>query len=210
MILVSVERSKVNAYCEQKTRGIRVVNNFVLRVLNKIMKKTLLFIAFAIGAFFVIQFGKDLYLKPKNITGAKSLEISGMLPDGSSFALSALNGKYVLLDFWGSWCGPCRRSNPDLVSLYQKYHGQKFTDAEDFEIVSIGLENNASRWQKAIQNDGLIWPYHLMESSSFDSPTTLAYTVKQIPTKFLINPSGVIMAVDPSIKEITKLLDDRM
>lgn len=174
------------------------------------MKSTLLFFAVAIIAFIAIRIGKNLYLKPKNITGADSIEINGTLPDGSTFALSDLKGRFVLLDFWGSWCGPCRKSNPELVALYQKYNGETFTDAEGFEIVSIGLENNKSRWEQAIQNDGLIWPYHLMESSSFDSPATLAYTVKQIPTKFLINPKGVIMAVDPGIREISKLLDDRL
>lgn len=175
-----------------------------------IMKSTLLFLVVAVVAFIAIKFGKNLYLKPKNITGAKSIEIVGTLPDGSSFALSDLKGKIVLLDFWGSWCGPCRKSNPELVALYEKYHGQNFKGADDFEIVSIGLENNKSRWVQAIQSDGLLWPYHLMESSAFDSPATMAYTVKQIPTKFMINPEGVIMAVDPNFKEITKLLDDRL
>ena len=174
------------------------------------MKSTLIFFAVAVIAFVAIRIGKNLYLKPKNITGVKSIEIKGTLPDGSPFALSDLKGKFVLLDFWGSWCGPCRQSNPELVALYQKYHGQVYKEAQGFEIVSIGLESNKSRWEQAIRNDGLVWPYHLMESSSFDSPATLAYTVKQIPTKFLINPEGVIMAVDPGIREISRLLDDRM
>ncbi len=174
------------------------------------MKNLLLFIGIAIIAFFGIRIGKNIYLKPKIITGAKSIEFSGVLPDGAAFALSDLKGKFVLLDFWASWCGPCRKSNPELVALYEKYHGQRFQNATDFEIVSIGLERNKLRWEQAIQKDGLIWPYHIMESSSFDSPATVAYTVKQIPTKFLINPEGVIMAVDPDFAEIEKLLADRL
>ncbi len=174
------------------------------------MKSTLLFLGVAIVAFVVIRIGKNLYLKPKNITGARAIEIKGTLSDGSLFTLSALKGKYILLDFWGSWCGPCRQGNPELVALYQNFHGQEFKNASGFEIVSIGLENNSSRWAQAIASDGLIWPYHLMESSSFDSPVTMAYNVKQLPTKFLINPDGVIMAVDPGLKEITKILHDRI
>ncbi len=190
--------------------ALRSFNNFPFLLLISTMKNTLLFVGIAVVAFIAIRIGKNLYLKPKNITGAKSIEITGTLPNGAPFALSDLNGKFVLLDFWGSWCGPCRKSNPELVELYKRYHGKKFKGASDFEIVSIGLERNQSNWAQAIQKDGLVWPYHLMESSSFDSPTTLAYTVKQIPTKFLINPEGVIMAVDPDFKEIAKLLDDRM
>jgi thiol-disulfide isomerase/thioredoxin len=138
------------------------------------------------------------------------MEIKGTLPDGSPFALSDLKGNIVLIDFWASWCGPCRKSSPELVSIYNTYHGQFFKDAKGFEIVSIGLENSKAGWAQAIQNDGLRWPYHLMESSAFDAPATLAYTVKQVPTKFLINPEGIIMAVDPSFKEIARILEDRI
>ena len=174
------------------------------------MKSNLLFFGIAILAFLVFRFGKSLYLRPKNITGATAMAIQGHLPDGTPFELSELKGKFVLLDFWGSWCGPCRENHPELVALYQKYRQQKFKAADGFEIVSIGLENSTSRWLNAIENDRLIWPYHLMESSSFDSPITKAFDVKQIPTKFLINPEGVIMAVDPGLREIGKMLEDRI
>ncbi len=184
-------------------------NNFSFRLLPFRMKNLLIFLGVTIVAFVIFRFGKNLYLKPKNITGAKLIEIEGQLPDGSPFTLSGLKGRYVLLDFWGSWCGPCRKSNPELVALYDQYHDQQFKGADGFDIVSIGLENSASRWQQAIERDGLHWPYHLMESSSFDSPITTAYNVKQIPTKFLIDPEGIILAVDPSFKEITRLLTER-
>jgi thiol-disulfide isomerase/thioredoxin len=173
------------------------------------MKSMLLTIGLAILVVIGFQLGKYLYLKPKNITGEKAIEINSQLPDGTPFALSNLKGNYVLLDFWGSWCGPCRSSHPELVSLYNRFKGQTFKDAKGFEIVSIALEQSKKNWENAIQADQLNWPYHLMEQTSFDSPIAKAYSVKQIPTKFLINPEGVMMAVDPSFQEIAKLLEDR-
>jgi len=173
------------------------------------MKNMLLTVGLAILVLVGFQIGKKLYLKPKNITGEKAIEITGQLPDGTSFNLSDLKGKYILLDFWGSWCGPCRQSHPKLVSLYGRFNNQSFKDASGFEIVSVALERNAANWQNAIQSDGLIWPYHIMEAGSFDSPAVKAYSVKQIPTKFLINPDGIMMAVDPSFDQIAKLLEER-
>lgn len=153
--------------------------------------------------------GKHLYLKPKNITGDKASNISAPLPDGTMFSLKDLHGKYVLLDFWGSWCMPCRQTHPQLRELYDRYVSKDYQDASGFEIVSIGVEQKRENWQSAIETDQLIWPYHLLILSDFDDPITKAYNVKQIPTKFLINPKGVIIAVDPTLEEVAKILDKR-
>jgi len=174
------------------------------------MKSILLTIGIALLAVGVVRFGKKLYLKPRNISGEKAIELTGNLPDGTPFSLSALKGKYVLIDFWGSWCGPCRASSPSLVKLYNRFQNQAFTDASGFEIVSVGIEQSKSNWERAIQNDQLLWPYHIMEEGYFSSPQVKAYNVKQIPTKFLVNPAGIIMSVDPSFDEIAKLLESRL
>ena len=170
----------------------------------------LLTIGLALLVVVLFKVGKSYYLKPKNITGEKAIELSGQLPDGSQFKLSDLKGKYVLIDFWGSWCGPCRAASPQLKSLYNRFQNQAFTDATGFEIVSIGIERSKTNWENAIQSDQLNWPYHLMEQGYFDSPQVKAYNVKQIPTKFLVNPDGIIMSVDPSFEEIAKMLGARL
>ncbi len=167
-----------------------------------------------VGICFLVVMGyyalRGYYLKPRLIQGQKAIEIVDKLPDGSRFSLLELKGQYVLLDFWGSWCGPCIESHPALVQLYKRFHGQTFTDATDFEIVSIALESNDRNWQYIILEDQLYWPYHLLGSEMFDSPIAKAYNVKQLPTKFLINPQGLILAVDPSMSQIINMLQSRL
>lgn len=153
---------------------------------------------------------RGYYLKPRLVQGQEALEIAGKLSDGNNFLLSNLKGKYVLLDFWGSWCGPCIDSHPALVQLYKRFHGQVFKDASDFEIVSIAVENNDRNWQNIIHQDQLNWPYHLLGMKMFKSPIVKDYNVKQLPTKFLINPQGVIIAVDPSMSQIINMLQSRL
>ncbi len=172
------------------------------------MRKYSLFIVIGLIATFFI--GRYLYFERKFITGQPAANISGKLIDGSDFSLNDLKGKYVLLDFWGSWCGPCRAANPGLVRLYSDFHGKKFKDATDFEIVSVAIEKNEDRWKRAIETDQLTWKYHLCDFQYFDGVNAKLYGVREIPTQYLLNPDGVIIGVDKTETDVNRLLKSRL
>jgi Thiol-disulfide isomerase and thioredoxins len=154
---------------------------------------------FAIVAYVFYQ-----YRQPRFAAGEPMPEVAFNMPNGDRAKLSDLRGKYVLLQFWGSWCGPCRRENPELVALYRHFHDR------GFEIASIGLERNPRAWQQAIESDGLAWPYHAMESADFDGENTRLFNVRSIPATFLINPEGVIMGVNLKPVYLEKMLKEKL
>ena len=173
------------------------------------MKSTMVSVLVGIVLIAGYYVGKRYFLKPNIKQGVEAAEIEASLPDGTPFRLSQLSGHYILLDFWGSWCKPCRQSNPELVKLYDRFKNESFADAKGFQIVSYAFDGSRDAWASAIAKDSLNWPYHLIATDMFDSPVAKAFNVKQIPTKFLINPEGKIIAVDPSIGEVIKLLEQR-
>ena len=167
------------------------------------------FIILVIG-FLLYAVGRYLYMKPKFRNGEGIPQIKGELIDGSEFDLNSLEGKYVLVDFWGSWCGPCREENPGLVFLYEKYNQQKFKKADGFEILSIAIETSESRWKSAIQKDNLNWPYHIVQLDRFQSPIAKEFGVREVPTKYLLNGKGMIISVNATIEQLDRLLADRI
>ncbi|MBC7884014.1 MAG: TlpA family protein disulfide reductase [Saprospiraceae bacterium] len=150
-----------------------------------------------------------VYRMPKYKSGEKAQDFTSNLISGDSFKLSELKGYYVLLNFWGSWCGPCRKENPELVMLYQSMKDKTFTTAGRFEIVSIGLESEKGKWERAVQIDGLAWKYQFVELDRFSGPIAKLYGVKELPAKYFISPEGMILMVNPKISEIHDYLDER-
>ena len=128
-------------------------------------------------------------LEPMRVTakGALAPEINLATPEGKPLALSSLRGKYVLLDFWASWCGPCRQENPNVVKAYNKFKDKGFT------IYSVSLDQDRAKWLKAIETDGLAW-HHVSDLAGWNSAGGSAYGVKAIPQSFLIDPQGHIVA----------------
>lgn len=125
--------------------------------------------------------------------GNKAIDLKFTTPDGKELALSSLKGKVVLLDFWASWCGPCRRENPNVVAAYNKYKDQKFGKAKGFTVYSVSLDDNKDSWMAAIKADGLVWPNHVSDLAKWSSKAAALYGVNSIPTNWLINENGIIV-----------------
>jgi peroxiredoxin len=151
------------------------------------------------------EYGK---LIKKSIDALKPTEIGAIAPDftqsdvnGNPVALSSFRGKYVLIDFWASWCGPCRQENPNLVAAYNRYKGKNFT------ILGVSLDKASGKtdWLNAIKNDGLIWT-QVSDLNFWNNQAAVLYAVQSIPHNFLIDPTGKIIAKDLRGSDLTDKL----
>ncbi len=153
-------------------------------------------------------------MQPGFEKGQKAPDFIALLPDGEPFKFSDLQGQYILLDFWGSWCGPCVQEAPALISLYDKYKNSKFKAAQGFTIVSVGIEKDRNRWLNAIEKLGKEWPLQIIDPASslrfFNSPIANEYGVKQVPVKFLIDEQGVIIGVDMTVEQMDQFLQSQL
>lgn len=133
--------------------------------------------------------------------GQVSPEIEMPNPDGQIIKLSSLRGKYVLVDFWAKWCGPCRRENPNVVRAYQKYKDK------GFEVFGVSLDRNKEDWVQAINEDGLAWT-HVSDLKYFDSQAAHDYNISAIPFSILLDPEGKIIAKNLRGAALDKKLEE--
>jgi thiol-disulfide isomerase/thioredoxin len=139
--------------------------------------------------------------------GNKAPEIMQASPKGNVITLSSFKGKMVLIDFWASWCGPCRAENPAVVAAYNKYHVLNFKNGKGFEILSVSLDQNAIAWEKAIEKDQLVWPYHVSDLQGWGNAAALRYGVNSIPTNMLVDGTGIIVAKNLRGTDLEKALE---
>lgn len=139
--------------------------------------------------------GRQMYANGKELPDIEMTDVSG-----KDLKLSSLRGKYVLVDFWASWCGPCRAENPNIVKTYNEYKDRGFT------VYSVSLDTDKDKWLKAIQKDKLSWTSHVSELKGWESKVVQQFGIDAIPTNYLIDKEGKVIASDLRGAELENIL----
>ena len=147
--------------------------------------------------FFSFLFSLAVNAQPKQ--GQLAAEVALPSVSGDTIRLSSLKGKVVLLDFWASWCGPCRVSNRNLAKLYSKYKDK------GFEILGVSLDDEKAKWKNAIKQDKIKW-LQVNEGGGWEAKTALTWNISAIPTSYLIDKDGKLLSMDLEGKELEKAL----
>ncbi|MEO8762090.1 MAG: TlpA disulfide reductase family protein [Bacteroidia bacterium] len=177
------------------------------------MKKFNILLAFSFLSIICLSQNKTNWDAPLQVLeglkpGNKAPELVYKNPNDSLLKLSSLKGQIVLIDFWASWCGPCRMENPRVVEAYNEYKNKTFKGGEkSFTIYSVSLDLYKQAWQKAIAADRLDWPYHVSDLKQWSSEAAEKYEVSSIPTNWLIDGRGVIIATGLRGEALEKKLE---
>lgn len=160
-----------------------------------------------------------LLIKPTNSAAQSQretgLQIGNIIPDiklndvdGNPRSISELRGNIVFVDFWASWCKPCRRENPAVVEAYNAYSKKDFRDADGFKVFSISLDKNKEDWINAIEADELAWDEHVSDLLGWRSNAAKKFNVRAIPMNYLIDQNGVIIAKNLRGEQLKETLEN--
>jgi thiol-disulfide isomerase/thioredoxin len=152
-----------------------------------------------------IKVYKDAIIKDEQAgltVGNKAPNIELQNWNGDTLNLKSLQGKYVLVDFWASWCPPCRAENPNVVKLYERYKNK------GFEVFSVSLDEDENAWKNAVAKDKLSWQYHVSDLNGWQSATVKLYKIEAIPTTYLLDKSGKIIAKNLRGEALSQKLEE--
>lgn len=173
-------------------------------------KYYLLSAAILLGTVFLIWRMMEFRSKIKVSNGETIDSLSVPDINGNLISLQSFHGKIVLLHFWASWCGPCRHEAPEVVQLYRDFHGMHYNGAADFEIFSISLDDNRSKWLNAIDNLNFFWENHGSELNGWDNSLTRRFQINSIPATLLLDENGKVIGNNLDIPDIRKILEERL
>lgn len=144
---------------------------------------------------------QDIEIGKKSMIGITAADFTQPTADGKNISLSSFRGKYVLVDFWASWCVPCRAESPALVKAYEQFK------AKNFEILSVSIDEKREKWLKAVKDDKYTWP-QVSELKGWEGSAASLYGISAIPFNFLIDPNGVIIARNLRGEKLLKTLEE--